>query len=341
MTDIANTAAQRLRAESTGSKAQEIADVLVEQLDEWYSLPETWDNELDAQIHRWYADVKPVWPKRPYFSPSAAKSCPRSLYFKQLRAKQDKQRKPPYQGRWQAIGTAVGSLIQRDILAMERNMPGARFSFERNDDGTPVFEDFAKTNTQITHGGRTFYLYGTCDGIMRYVDDETGEILRVGLEIKSKQTTAARTSLYSMREAEQGHVTQCALYAAMYNVDYYVILYVNTSKKAWVYPEGEYEKSPDIRAFGVAFDSEAQRPHYDKFVAILDAVETKRPPTLDLTEWTFNPFKTACATSLTAEELAELESQVNAVKASGLKPFDKAKYADAWADILRLREEAN
>jgi len=61
-------------------------------IDEWHSLPETWDNELDAQIHRWYADVlteKPVYPKKPYFSPSAANACPRELYMKQIGAERD------------------------------------------------------------------------------------------------------------------------------------------------------------------------------------------------------------------------------------------------------------
>ncbi|WP_096436543.1 hypothetical protein [Alteribacter populi] len=320
-----------------GNKSQEIADKLIEQLDEWYSLPEAWDNDLDRQIAKWYADAPNVWPKRPYFSPSAATACPRSLYFKAKRAKKDAFPKPPYQGRWQAIGTAIGTTTQRDILAMERNMPGCPFRFERTERGEPMFEDFAKKNTEITHNGRTFYAYGTCDGILEYIDPETGEVTRVGLEIKSKQTTAAQTGFYKMSEPNEKHVKQCAVYSDMYNVDYYVILYVNASKKSWEYPEGEYEKSPDIRAFGLTFSQADKAAIYDRFADILSAVEAGTPPPLSIEDWTFNGFKTACAESLTDEELSQIERTVSQVKRSRLPDYVKANYIRALAEIEALR----
>ena len=59
-----------------------VALIMTGILDEWYSQPETWDNELDRTIHEWYANAPQVWPKRPYFSPSSATACPRELYVR-------------------------------------------------------------------------------------------------------------------------------------------------------------------------------------------------------------------------------------------------------------------
>src|SRR5690625_1342109 len=93
-------------------------------LDEWHSLPETWDSALDAEIHRQYAEIltrKPVFPKRPYFSPSSANNCPRELYEKATGAKRDKQMNQPHQKRWQNLGTSIGDMIQRDLLFIEKH----------------------------------------------------------------------------------------------------------------------------------------------------------------------------------------------------------------------------
>jgi hypothetical protein len=328
----------------TKINVQEIADDLIAHLDEWYSLPEVWDNELDTQIHKWYANAKNVWPKRPYFSPSAANACPRELYYKQLRSQVDLERKPPYQGRWTAIGTAIGDVIQRDILAMERNMAekgsfASRFRFERNKDGTPMFEDFAKKNVKVEHGGEVFYLYGTCDGIMEYTHPETGEVLRIGLEVKSKQTSAAKTSLYSMREPEAKHVKQCYMYGEMYDVDYYIIIYVNTSKKAWVYNDGDYEKNPDIRAFGIEITEADKEAVFDNFALILQAVREMDPPPLQPENWTFNKYKTIIALEMTDDEVDEVRRLKNRAIRSGLPSFKKQAYVDCLNDIERIRDE--
>lgn len=318
---------------------ENIAQEFTEQLDRWYSMPEQYDNELDRQIHRWYANPPQVWPKRPYFSPSNSKACPRELYVKAKRAKKDSFPKPPYQGRWQEIGTAVGDVIQRTVLAMERNLPNCPFRFERTEDGRPMFEDFAKKNHEIRHNGQRFYLYGTCDGIMQYVNAETGEIIRIGLEVKSKQTTPAKTSLYSFKDAEEGHRKQCVAYSIMYNVDYYIILYVNTAKKGWVISDEDYAATPDIRAFGFEITDADRAELLDNFAEIARSIAEDIPPALDLSRWTFNNFKTACAISLTDDEYDVLKAQVKRMMRSSMPDWKKQGYFNAIQFIREVREQ--
>lgn len=322
----------------TGINIEQIAKEFTKQLDRWYSLPETFDNELDRQIHEWYSNPPQVWPKRPYFSPSSSKSCPRELYVKAKRAKKDSFAKQPHQGRWTEIGTSIGDMIQRTVLAMERNLPDCPFRFERNPDGTPMFEDFAKKNVKIERNRQTFYLYGTCDGIMEY-RMPNGEILRVGLEVKSKQTTPAKTSMHSMKESEEGHRKQCVAYSIMYNVDYYIILYVNAAKKSWVMTEDEYETNPDIRAFGFEITDADRNKLLDHFADITKAINENKPPKLDLSHWTFNNFKTACALSLTDEELTKIKDQVRRVMKSNMPAWKKKGYYDALEFIRNVREK--
>lgn len=284
----------------------------------------------------------------PYFSPSSANSDPRELYEKMRGAKRDITAKPPYQGRWVRIGTAVGDVIQRDILFAEKHMDKTtgrppRFWFERNiEDATPVFEDFAKKSAMITHGGRQFALYGTCDGIMSYASED-GEVIRVGLEIKSKQTTYAQTSDYSQRNGpKEDHVKQCVCYSLMYGsaaepIDYYVILYVNASKKAWELTDEEYAKNRDIKAHCIEITDEMRADVVADFAEIVEAAAEGNAPQLDLSRWAFNGYKTACAKSLTIGEMTILERQVDAMNRSGLPDFKKRQFAEAFEDIKRIR----
>ena len=323
---------------------QAVADDFVRHLDEWYSLPEIYDNDLDKQIHEWYVDAPNVFPKRPYFSPSAANSCQRELYYKSIRAEKDADRKPPFQGRWQDIGTRVGDMIQRTVLAMERNLSEkgsfpSRFRFERTRKGQPMFEEFSKKNKKVEHKGWSFYLFGATDGVMEYAHPETGEIIRVGLEIKTKQTSAARTSLYSLKEPDVKHVKQCVSYAEMFDLDYFIVLYVNTAHKGWEYPEGEYEKSPDIRAFGIEITPEDKEEVFDYFVEVLEAVNDMEPPALDPEKWTFNNFKKIIALEMTEEEVDEVRRKKNRVMRSGMPKFIKETYAECLRTIERIREE--
>lgn len=316
-----------------------------------------YDDALDAQIHRWYADIlsdksRKVWPARgiPYFSPSAANADPRSLYEKMRGAKKDNEDRPAFQGRWTRLGTAIGDMIQRDILFAERHYAryygeNPEFSFVRNDRDEPMFEDFAKTNKIVEHAGKVFALYGTCDGIMRVFVPELGRTIRVGLEIKSKQTTYSQTSEYSTRKGpKEDHVKQCVCYSVMYGtdaepVDYYVILYVNASKKAWVMTPDEFTKNPDIAAFGLHITDEMRSEVLDHFAGIVAAAEAGEPPKLDVDKWAFNNFKRACALSLSADELAEIERHVSALQRSSLPDWKKRGPAEALEFIERVRAE--
>jgi CRISPR/Cas system-associated exonuclease Cas4 (RecB family) len=220
---------------------------------------------------------------------------------------------------------------------MERKLPDCPFRFERTTDNRPMFEDFAKKNHEIVRNGQRFYLYGTCDGIMQYVNDD-GEILRVGLEIKSKQTTPAKTSLYSFKEAEEGHRKQCVAYSIMYDVDYYIILYVNAAKKSWVMSDADYQATPDIRAFGIEITQAERDALLDEFADIARCINEETPPSLDLSRWTFNNFKTACALSLTGDEYETLKAQVKRAMRSSLPDWKKQGYYDAFEFIKEVRE---
>ena len=312
-------------------------------LDEYHSLQEVWDNDLDAQIAKWYSNPPKVWPKRdyPYFSPSAATVCPRAMYMKAIRAKKDAGKKPPHQSRWQAIGTAIGDVMQREILSIERNFEKhtgnkPRFKFVRNPDGTPLFEDFAKKNHLVEYGGEKFYLYGTPDGIMEYVTDD-GEIIRVGLEIKSKQQSPSHTSKRSMKQPSEAHLAQTAIYSLMYGCEYYIVLYVNGAKRAWDMTEEEYEDFPDIRAFCRKVEPSEREPIFDKFAMVAKAIREKNPPLPDLDEWKFNEFKMAIAESLTDAEFDEIKAQVRRMLKSGLPDWKKQNYYDAFEFIKSVR----
>ncbi|ANY70758.1 hypothetical protein BBD42_15440 [Paenibacillus sp. BIHB 4019] len=339
------------QTQSERSLAEKIAADFRTFLDAWHSRPETYDNALDAQIHRWYTEVltnkaRQVWPPRniPYFSPSAANADARGLYEKLRGAKRDGGGQPPYQGRWTRIGTAIGDIIQRDILFAEKHTESPRFTFERNERGEPMFEDFAKKSAILTHRGKTFALYGTGDGIMRYVAED-GSVIRVGLEVKSKQTTAAQTSDYSTRNGpKEDHVKQCVCYSLMYGtvaepLDYYVILYVNGSKKSWQMSAEDYAKNPDIKVFGIEITNDMRREVLDRFANIVEAADAGEPPALDIGNWTFNNFKRAIASTISDEEYTQIERQVAAIQRSGLKDFEKRNYAEAFGQLTELRRE--
>ena len=315
---------------------------LIAMLNEWHSLPEVWDNELDAQIHRWYSNPPKVFPKRPYFSPSSVTACPRELYLKDKRAKRDEVKRQPHQGRWTRIGTAIGDVIQRDLLFIEKHYERQtgkppKFRLLRTKNGEPAFEDFVKINRTIEHNGETFNLYGTCDGILEYETD-SGDKIRVGLEIKSKQTTPARTSLYSMKEAEESHVAQTVAYSIMYGVDYYVVLYVNAAKQSWNLTDEQATKTPDIRAFCRKIDDKERTELLDTLAEQTRRQRTGDKPPLDLSKWTFNNYKEACANDLTDDEYDEIKTTVKRVEASRLKDWQKRQYTEALAFIMEVRK---
>lgn len=232
--------------------------------------------------------------------------------------------------------------MQREILLAEchyEDFTGIepRFKMARTNEGMPFFEDFVKTMKTIEHNGVKFSLFGTCDGVLEYKMDE-GEVIRIGLEIKSKQTTAAKTSKYSMRRPQEDHVRQVICYSMMYDLDYYLIVYVNTSKKSWYMTPEEFEKSPDFRVFGIDVTDEMKTEVLDYFADIVKAVNDDNPPKLDLNKWTFNNFKTACAKSLSDNEYDEVKAFVKQVLKSSFPDWRKQQYYDAFEFIKNVRK---
>lgn len=233
-------------------------------------------------------------------------------------------------------------MIQRTLLDIEDNYEkqtgnAPRFRFLRNEDGTPMFEDFAKTNKLVEHDGEKFYLYGAPDGIMQYVTDN-GEPIRVGIEIKSKQGTPARTSLYSMKGPDEAHARQVVAYSEMYDCDYYVILYVNYAKQGWNMTEEQYAKTPDIRAFCQRVTAEDKAAVFDKAAMVTKAVREGNPPKMDIDGWTFNNFKEATALSLTDEEYDEIKAIIQRYQHSNAPAWRKKQYADMIEFIKNVRK---
>lgn len=328
-------------------QADFVAENLVTQLNLFHSYEQPYDDNLDADLFLKYSnrlnksqffDFK----NQPYFSPSSANSCDLELYMKVKKAERDTQEITPHQRRWNAIGTAVGDTIQREILLYERHMKRFTgqtpiFRFERTENGEPMFEDFAKKMTILEHKSKRFSLYGTCDGIMLFTTP-SGKTVRVGLEVKSKQTTYTQTGDYHMKGPQENNVKQCICYSVMYNVDYYVILYVNTAHKGWYMSEEDVEKYPDIRAFGVYITEDMRKEVLDKFANVLDYVDRGEHPPIDLSKFTFNKFKKACANVISDEEIDTLQSQVNQAKRSNLPTWQKEQYTTALNRILELRD---
>jgi len=335
------------------SLSNEMENVFAEMLDTFHSQPEVWDNDLDKQIHEWYLHAPNVFPKYPYFSPSAVTSCPMSLYYKYKKAEKDDFPRQPHQSRWQSAGTATGDWLQRDILLIEKHferLTGNKppFKFERTAKGEPMFEEFAKKNFPIeavdeeTGEKLNYYLLGAPDGIMTYTPEGSDKEVRVGIEIKSKQTTSAKTSKHSMRSAEEGHIAQTIAYSVMYDVDYYLIVYVNLSKKSWEYSEEDYEKAPDVRVFGYHYDDRTKQSVIDYMTDLLVMFKNDEVPSLDINGWTFNNYKIQCAINMTEEQLQDIRDEVDDVLDDKYAPqYKKNNYQKVLSDIHMIRKYYN
>lgn len=333
------------------SKEQRLAETMatefIEQLNLFHSQPSPRDSKIDLYLHQCYADVLRrtakegfKTPDKPYFSPSSSGSCARELYLKIKGEERDAQEVAPYQTRWQHIGTKIGDMIQEQVLLMEdhlENLTGVspKFKFVRNEHAEPMFEEFAYTRYLVKD---KYYLMGTTDGIMTFQTPE-GKLIKVGLEIKSKQTTYSQTGGYSMKEANSKHKKQTIAYSIMYDVDYWIIVYVNASKKAWSMTEEEQNKYPDIRAFGHYVTPEMKEELLNKFDGIMECVENNDPPKLELENWTFNNYKQACALDLSQEEFVELVEEGIKIMKSNKPAFIKKGVEGALEYIDKIREE--
>lgn len=329
-------------------QAEFIAQKFEEYLNEWHSYEQPYDDELDAWLHGCYADIKEKrryfdLQSQPHFSPSSADNCDRELYLKIKKAEKDKTQIMPHQRRWTAIGTAIGDTIQREILLAERHFKKFTgkepvFRMARTDEGYPFFEEFVQTLKVVDHKGQRFSLFGTCDGIMTW-KAPNGETIRVGLEIKSKQKSYTATGHYSMKEPQEKHVKQVTAYSLMYTVDYFIVLYVNASKKDWSMTEDERNKYPDIRAFGVYVTEDMRQEVLDKFANVVYHTKIDVPPPLDITRFTFNKYKKACAESLTDEEFTGITNYVNRIKKSKSMPnWYKESILVSYLTLKELRE---
>lgn len=329
-------------------QADYIARKFTEYLNEFHNYEQPFDDELDAWLYEKYANRlyrKQYFNfKQPYFSPSSANSCERELYMKLIKQRRDVDKVQPHQRRWTSIGTAIGDAMQREILLAERHYKRLTgkdplFIFERTQHNEPFFEDFVKRMYPVVYNGKTFNLFGTCDGVMLFTLPN-GNQIRVGLEIKSKQGSYSSTGYFSMKEAKEDHVKQCACYAEMYNLDYYIILYVNGSKKGWEMDEEDVEKYPDIRAFGIHVTQEIKDKVFTKFTNILEAVEKQEPPKLDVYKFLFNKYKKACVNSLTPNELAEIKQSYKNMYKSNLPKRFKEQVINNYIRFFNYLEGA-
>jgi hypothetical protein len=325
-------------------QAEFIARKFEEYLNRWHSYEAIQDDELQAWLYEKYSEVlrkrRNFDLSKPYFTPSSAGACDRELYLKIKKAQKDKDGVKPHQRRWQMIGTSIGDAVQFDLLLAEKHyekLSGEKppFRMARTEEGYPFFEDFVKSMKPFYHNGQQFYLFGTCDGVLLFTAPN-GETVRVGLEIKSKQTSYTQTGYYSMKSPDEKHMQQIACYSLLYNVDYWIVLYVNASKKGWFMEATDVEKYPDIRAFGVYVTEDMRQQVLNKFADIMHHVNIGVPPKLDIYKFAFNKYKKACAESLTDEEFEEIKSQVTRIVKSVTTP-KHIKYS-VQKNFLKLEE---
>lgn len=326
----------------------ELANRILAMFDKWHAHREVWDDQLDADIHRWEMEIRTTnrkrlpWGKKgtKYFSPSSANSDSRELYMKMIKAPRDQEEGQAHQGRWRRMGGAYGDMLQRDLLFIEKHWekefgekpPFVPYYVTVNGRRYPAWEKFSQEIKHIEHNGRTISILGQCDGIL--VDTATGEL--VILEIKSKQTTSAQTGYYSMKQVGEDHERQTVLYSELYEdygISSAVVLYGNMAKKSWNMPKDEYEANPDLRAFEVELSNEGRTELLDKFEQVLIAVEKEQPPKFDIMKFTFNNYKEATVKSLTSEEYDEIFAQVERIKKSRMPQWKKNGVITAWEYI--------
>lgn len=314
-----------VKAAANYSLADIMAQKFARELDEFCATGFNTDLALTKELYTQYIEVldnNPFedFPKDvPVFRSSGTGKCLREQTLRAIDClehtnRTDKREVQPHQNRWQNIGTAIGDTIQMYVLMMEKHFERltgkpCSFRFERTPEGYPHFEEFSTTFNQYTSGNISFITGGSMDGIMIYTDHSTGKETRVGLEIKSKQTTYAATGQWSMREPNKKHVWQVRNYAMLKDLDYYLIVYVNASHKSWSMTEAEYAKHPDFRVFGVEVTEDDKKAVRNRFFDAVEMAHAGVLPKLELDGFAFNDYKTACALSLTYKELEELKRE--------------------------------
>lgn len=332
----------------TQQLAEQIAQDFIDYLDEFHTYNQPYDDAMDAEFYAQYARIlkeqskwgyfnwktAPDGTPRPLFSPSSAGKDERQLYEKARKSPQDGREWTTNQRDWTGLGSSVGAYIQREVMLAERHyekLTGKkpRFKFERTERNEPAFEHFKKVIHEVEHNGEKFGLNGLPDGILEYVTDD-GEILRVGLEVKSFQK--GWSAFKAHNQAKRDHELQTIVYSEMYNLDYYVILYHLTYGVDW---EKDYHRN---KAYGKFITRDDRDQLFDKYARVTKAWRTGIAPAVDLDGWKYNDYKTAIAKSLTQEEVEILKAQVKRAQRSGLPQWKKDSYYEAFEFIREVRD---
>lgn len=335
-------------------EAETIAKEFTKYLNEFHARGIQNDDKVLVQLYKDYIEMIPNVPKPdfkglPSFRSSSTGACAREHYCRLKKYKQDPRGNIlPQTTRWQNLGTRIGDMIQFDLLLAEKHTKNPLFKFERVEKelpdfqnnlwarSFPHFEEFSTTTKFIEHNGKNFCIHGSTDGVMIFTKED-GTTVRVGLEVKSKQGSYSKTSTHSMRNVDIKHKKQTIAYSLMFEVDYWIILYVNASKKSWTPTEEDLQKCPDIRAFGHYVTPKMKEEVKDRFAMICEAVDTNTPPPLELNNYTFNNYKNACARSLSKAELLDLCDYAESEEVQILPQWLKNSVANSLEDVLTRR----
>lgn len=333
--------------------SQQYADKLAKEfhefMSEWHSHPAPYDDAMDADIHERYAKVlreqskwgyfdfakNPQGIKRPHFGPSSAGYSDRELYEKARKSKRDPAKFTENQRYWVGVGGVLGEYLQREVLLSERHyekLTGKKpaFKMARTKDGNPAYEHFVKKMHEIEHDGQHFAYFGLPDGILTYKDEDTGEVLNVGLEIKSEQANWSKFK--ALDEPKKGHLAQTTAYADMYRFDYVLVVYILSYGRGW------YEDFSRIKTFGKYVSGDERQALRQRCAdAVRQAKEGDAPP-IQLDEWKFFDYKNVVAKALTEEELDRLRGHARRAQSSSLPAFMKRSYTEAIEEIEEIRE---
>lgn len=330
-------------------KAEIIAKEFNEYMQEWHSFTQPYDDKMDADIFERYARVlkeQSVWgyfnfkknPKgieRPFYSPSNAGISDRELYERARGSKRNPTEFTVNQRYWVGTGGVLGEYLQREVLLAERHyrkLTGKTppFRMKRKDNGDPMYEHFVKKMHEVEHGGEEFAYFGLPDGVLEYIDKDTGEVIDVGLEIKSEQ--ASWSKFKSLAEPKNGHIDQTIMYSDMYGFEYVVIAYILSYGRGW------FEDFNRLKTFGRHISEDDRNKLRDRCADATKRAREGNPPKIDLDTWAFNDYKTAIAESLSEEEFDEIKAQVRRMLKSGLPDWKKQNYYDAFEFIKSVRE---
>jgi hypothetical protein len=328
--------------------ANKIAEDFSEYWTKFHLHDQPYDDAMDADIFERYAKVlrkqskwgyfdfnkNPEGIKRPHFGPSAAGYSDRELYEKARKSKRDRSKFTENQRDWIGLGGAVGGYIQREILLADRHYEKLvgetpKFRMKYDEEGNPMYEHFVKKMHEIEHDGEYFAYFGLPDGVLEYVDDETGEILTVGIEIKSVQQNWSKFK--GLTEPKQKHEVQTVAYSDMYGFDFVIIVYVLTYGRDWS------EDFSRIKVFGKYIPDADRMALRNRIANAVRQSKSGEAPPLDLRDWKYNDYKTAIAKGISEEELEDLRRQAESAKGSSLPAWLIRNFSEAVDEIEAIR----